>query len=61
MGAPRIPGSERVATALRLDPQLLDRIDAEARRRMVGRAVLVDFLLRAGLDHLPELPKVVPS
>lgn len=55
MGRPRNPESERVQTQIRLSPSLLDQLNLEAKRRLIGRSVLVEELLRRGLDDLVEV------
>lgn len=55
MGQARNPANDRVSTSVRLPPDLLDRIDAEAKARIVGRSLLIENLLRFGLDQLPPI------
>lgn len=52
---PRNPDNARVSTTLRLPAELLDRLDAEAEARVLGRTKLVELLLRSGLDSLPPV------
>lgn len=56
MSQPRNPANARHATQVRLPAELLDRIDEEARVRVLGRNRLIELLLRLALDHLPPLP-----
>ena len=56
MGMPRNPKNKRIAVSFRLPPELVDEIDAQAAARVIGRNLLVDHLLRAGLDHLAPIP-----
>jgi hypothetical protein len=39
-----------IATVIRFDPDLLERIDAIARRRGLSRAAIVQFLVGRGID-----------
>lgn len=50
-GRPREHG-DRVSLTIRLDPDLVERLDEEARDREVGRTLLVDRALRYYLDRL---------
>lgn len=54
MAMPRNPANRRHAVALRLPPDLLEAIDAECERRLVGRNKLVEHLIRDGLTLLPD-------
>jgi len=41
-----------VQISVRLDPELLRRLDAAAEERVVGRGLLIGRLLERGLDQL---------
>lgn len=52
MSNPRNLKNARHSTAFRLSPDLLDRLDAEAVERVIGRNRLVEYLLTDGLARL---------
>jgi len=51
MGRPRTEDPNRIATALRLQPELLERLAAEADRRDISRNRLIIRVLEWGLDE----------
>jgi metal-responsive CopG/Arc/MetJ family transcriptional regulator len=55
MGNPRNPANERVSTSIRIPSDLLDEVDRVAAQRILGRARLIELLLRDGLDRLAAL------
>lgn len=61
MGQQRNPDNDRHQATFRLPGDLLERLDHESERRVLGRSKLVEILLRDGLDRLPEAPKVASS
>lgn len=49
MGAPK-RFDERVASSIRLAPDLFVRLDNQAKRRVVGRNVLIEAAIKMALD-----------
>lgn len=44
------PKAHKTPTTLRFDPDLLDRIDAEAKRRGISRSAWIQYTLSLALD-----------
>lgn len=57
-GRPREHG-DRLSITVRLDPDLVARLDEEAHDREVGRTLLVDRALRHYLDRLVPVDELV--
>lgn len=57
MSTPRNPANDRHQATFRLPSDLLDRLDQEAARRVIGRSFLVEHLIRVALPTLPDLPE----
>lgn len=55
MATPRNPEKARHSTALRLPVDLLEALDAECEKRVIGRNRLVEHLIRDGLTRLPPV------
>lgn len=53
MARPKLYEEPRVATAVRLPPELHDRLRSEAMRRQVSANLLVERAISVYLDRLP--------
>ena len=58
MSTPRNPENKRHQATFRIPPDLLEVLDAEAHARVIGRSLLVEWLLREGLKALPPATPV---